>query len=149
MAGVDPQRLADVDGPDLGPEVRLEVELAADIGPGGLAVLADHDEGGEEDRLEADDHGEESEGELVELERRPEDPDVDEDPDPEPDGVEIHEIERAGEAGDLIGGPILGPEDGVEDRAFVPGLVVVDLVEVAVLDPVRLVDHSTGRAVER
>src|SRR5207248_1345721 len=45
MGGVDAERLADVDGPDFGAEVGFEVELAADVGPSGLAVLADHDEG--------------------------------------------------------------------------------------------------------
>src|SRR5437870_9342686 len=69
VARVDAQRVADVHRPDLRAEVRLEVELATDVGPRRLAVLADHDERREEDVLEADDHRQQSERELVELER--------------------------------------------------------------------------------
>src|SRR5438270_6518988 len=71
---VDPEGLADVDGPDLGPQVGLEVELAADVGALGLAVLADHDEGRKEDGLQADDHRQQTERELVERQPRPENP---------------------------------------------------------------------------
>ena len=55
VVGVDAQCLADVHRPDFGAQVGLEVQLAAYLGAHGLAVLADHDEGGQEDRLQADD----------------------------------------------------------------------------------------------
>src|SRR5438128_2372979 len=55
VLGVDAERVADVHGPDLRAEVVLEVEVGPDVGAGGLPVLADHHEGGQEDRLEAHD----------------------------------------------------------------------------------------------
>src|SRR5437764_146396 len=143
--GVDVEGVADVDGPDLRAEVGLEVQLAADVSAGGLAVLADHDEGGQEDRFEADDHGEQPERELVELERGAEGADVDGDPDAEPHRVDVDELEGAGEVGDLVGGPVLGPHQGADEGLLVAGLVVLDLVEVAVFDAVGPVDDLTGR----
>src|SRR5437660_1702366 len=69
MVDVDTEGLADVDGPDLRSQVRLEVELTADVGPCCLAVLADHDERREEDCLQADNHRQQAERELVEGQR--------------------------------------------------------------------------------
>jgi hypothetical protein len=73
---------------------------------------------------------------------------VEEDPDPEPDRVEV-ELEGAGEGGDLVGGAVLGPQQSVEQLQLIAGLIMLDLVEVAVLDAVGLVDDPTGRAADR
>src|SRR5438552_18823527 len=67
---VDTERLADMNSPYLRPQVVLEVEVAAEVRSSGLPVLAHHDEGGEEDRFEADHHRQQTERELVEFERR-------------------------------------------------------------------------------
>src|SRR6476661_2868854 len=62
------------------------------------AVLADHHEGREEDRLERDDHR-----------QQPVRIGLDSEPDPgcEPDDVEIHELHRAAEGCDAVGDAIL------------------------------------------
>jgi hypothetical protein len=62
------------------------------------AVLADHHERRQEDRLERHDHRQQP----VRVTLDPED-----DPDREPDDVEIYERHRAGEPSDHVGNPIL------------------------------------------
>src|SRR5579859_416862 len=64
--GIESQGLADMHRPDLRAEVVLEVEVATNIRPGGLTVLAHHHECREEDRFETHHHGEEPVGERVE-----------------------------------------------------------------------------------
>jgi hypothetical protein len=108
---------------DLGLEVGLEVQLGAHIGPGRLAVLADHDERRQEDGLEADDHGEEPERELVEPRAEPSSPSVEQDPDGEPAEVQVDERHAAGEAGDRIRHPVLVAAQPAEHQALVAGLV--------------------------
>src|SRR5947209_5949756 len=149
VVDVDAQSTADVDRPDLGAQVRLEVELAADVGPRRLTVLAHHDEGREEDRFEADDHREEAEGELVEYDRPADEPHVEQDPQPEPDRVEIDEVERPGEGGDAVGGAVLGPFDRIDERALVADASEEDREQVSVLDAVGLVDGAAGGTAER
>jgi hypothetical protein len=62
------------------------------------AVLADHYEGREEDRLERDDHRQEAVGVLLNAEA---------DPAAEPDDVDIHERHRPSERSDPVCDPIL------------------------------------------
>src|SRR5215207_2371066 len=62
------------------------------------AVLADHHKGGKEDRLERDDHRQQSERIALDPEA---------DPAPEPDDVEIDEQHRARKGGDLVGDAVL------------------------------------------
>jgi hypothetical protein len=65
---IDAELRADVNRPDLGAEVVLEIELAADVGARRLAVLTHHHECRKEDSFEADNHREETERKLVEDE---------------------------------------------------------------------------------
>jgi hypothetical protein len=62
------------------------------------AVLADHDERREEDRLERHDHGQEAEGIVLDPEP---------DPAAEPDDVDVDERHRAGERRDLVRDAVL------------------------------------------
>jgi hypothetical protein len=62
------------------------------------AVLADHHEGREEDRLERDDHRQQAVRILLGTEP---------DPKAEPEDVEVDEPHRAGERRDLVGDPVL------------------------------------------
>jgi hypothetical protein len=62
------------------------------------AVLADHHEGREEDRLERNDHRQEAVWVLLDAEA---------DPAGEPDDVDVHERHRAGEGGDPVCDPVL------------------------------------------
>ena len=62
------------------------------------AVLADHDEGRQEDGLQRHDHGQQPVGVVL---------DAEDDPGREPDDVEVDEQHRAGEAGDLVGDAVL------------------------------------------
>src|ERR1700704_226868 len=109
MIVIDAELRADVNRPDLGAEVVLEIELAADVGARRLAVLTHHHECRKEDGFEADNHREKAERELVEDEGTAQQPDIQNDPDAEPDRVEVYEPERAGECGHTVGGPVLGP----------------------------------------
>jgi len=56
--------------PYLTEHVGLEIELGPDVRALRLAVLGDHHEGGQEDRLQRDDQGEQPEGKPVEGARR-------------------------------------------------------------------------------
>jgi hypothetical protein len=105
LGGVDAELGGDRLDPDLGTDVGLEVELGAELGALGLAVLADHHEGGQEDRLQRHDHGEQPERERVERVGRQL---VEHDPGGEPDHVDVDEQHRAGEPGDAVGELVLG-----------------------------------------
>ena len=145
---IDAELLTDVDRPDLAAQVVLEVEIGADVGPRGLAVLAHHHERGQEDRLEADDHREQSVGELVEDEARAEDAGIDGDPHAEPDRVDVHEVQRSGEGGDAVGDVVLRPFEGPDDSIFVADLESFNAIQTAVLDSVRPVDDTTRLTLE-
>jgi hypothetical protein len=69
-------------------------DLAFLVGP----VLADHHEGRQEDRLQRHDHGQQPIGVVL---------DAQDDPGGEPDDVEVDELHRPGEPGDLVGDPVL------------------------------------------
>ena len=72
--------------------------IGDDLAPGVGAVLADHHEGREEDRLERDDHRQQAEGVLLDAEA---------DPAAEPEDVEVDEGHRARERSDPVGDPAL------------------------------------------
>ena len=112
MVGVDPQFVPDVHGPHLGPKVVLEVDLGTQLRARRLAILADHDEGREEDRFEADHHREEPEREAVEMEAQTGEAEVAENPHGEPDAVRIDEPHGAGETSDAIGSFVFGAAPG-------------------------------------
>jgi hypothetical protein len=65
------------------------------IGP----VLADHHERRQEDRFQRNDHGEQPERVVLDLEK---------DPRGEPDDVDVDEHHRAGESRDRVGDAVLG-----------------------------------------
>jgi hypothetical protein len=76
------------------PPLLVGDDLALRVG----AILADHHEGGEEDGLERDDHGEQAVGIGLDAEA---------DPAAEPDDVDVDERHRAGECRDPVGHTVL------------------------------------------
>jgi hypothetical protein len=93
----------------------LEVDLAAHIRALGLTVLRDHDEGRQEDRLQAHHHRQEAEREAVEDERGAEHAEVHRDPDGQPHAVDVDEGHGAGERRDPVGDAVLGVAEAPDD----------------------------------
>src|SRR5688572_11341237 len=88
--------LADLTG-QLGVQLQFlhlldEVVIGLRLLEGGLPVLSDHHEGGQEDRLERD----------RQCQRRPRIPLDHEHPEPECQGMEVHELHRARERSDAV-----------------------------------------------
>src|SRR5438105_2953719 len=94
----------------LGLQVDLVLDVAADVVFRRLAVLAEQHEYGEEDRLQRHRHGQQPKGEGIEARDPPNERDsfrklqVQYDPYEEEDQVNIQERDAAAELGDPIGG---------------------------------------------
>ena len=89
-------------------------------------------------------HGEQPERVPVELHRGADQTDVEHDPDAEPDRVQVDEVQRPGEGGDHVGGPVLAAFEGVDELVGVldPAFEFGD--QPAVLDAVGAVHRQAG-----
>src|SRR2546426_5947541 len=141
VLGIDPQRLTDVHRPDLRAQVVLEVDLTANLGTLGLAVLTDEDERREEDRLQADHQRQQPEGEAVEDDRRANGSNIECDPRREPRRVEVDEWDRSRERRDAIRDAVLGISHPPKHRALVADPRNDGAIELAVLNPICAVDR--------
>src|SRR5437764_15107225 len=63
--------------------------------------------------------------------------------------MDIHESERSREGGDPVGESILRAHESAEERTLAACVKVVDLVQIAVFDAVRAIDHATRGASDR
>ena len=94
-------------------------------------------------------HGEQSKWVPIKLKRGTDQSNVECNPNHEPQGVEIHEVLRAGKTGDAIGNFVLNLAGMLPVHALVRNFPMREVKKFAVFNSIGLIDDSAGFAGKR